>query len=135
MHYYLPGWETPKLRNSLLTERYGLITDCLSEFCHEMRKQDFSHLLSEYFKLNQNFNKRDEIAVKKTFSGLAKLIYPDAEIDKESARGLLEYSIEGRLRVKEQLRRMAPTEFFDIELGYIDIESGEEHIIKLPELI
>ena len=134
IHYYLPGWETPKLRNSLLTESYGLITDCLSEFCHEMRKQDFSHLLDEHFKLNKNFNKRDEIAVKKTFSGLAKLIYPDGVVDKDSARFILEYAIEGRMRVKEQLRRIAPTEFFDVELGYIDIESGEEHIIKLPEL-
>lgn len=41
IHYYLPGWETPKMRTNLLTEKYGLITDCLSEFCKEMRRFDY----------------------------------------------------------------------------------------------
>ena len=76
MHYYLPGWEIPKMRSELLTGKYGLITDCLSEFCKEMRKKDFSHTFDIYFKLNKDFNKRDEIAVRKTFSGLAKLLFP-----------------------------------------------------------
>ena len=133
IHYYLPGWETPKLRNSLLTTEYGFITDCLSEFCHAMRKQDFSHLFDRYFRLDENFNKRDEIAVRKTFSGFVKLIYPDGEISKEDAKEILEYAIEGRRRVKEQLKRMAPTEFFDTDLGYTDIETGEKITVSVSE--
>ena len=43
IHAYLPGWETPKLRASLFTNRYGLISDCFSEFCHAMRKYDFTN--------------------------------------------------------------------------------------------
>lgn len=134
IHAYLPGWETPKLRSSLFTKKYGLISDCFSEFCHAMRKYDFTNSFSEYFALNSSFNTRDDTAVKRTFSGLAKLIYPDENINKEEARELLEYSIECRRRVKEQLRKMNPSEYSDVNLGYIDNDTGEETIIYLPEI-
>lgn len=133
IHYYVPGWETPKMRSELLTEKYGLITDCLAEFCKEMRKFDFTHTFNEYFRLNKDFNKRDEIAVRKTFSGLCKLLFPDGNISKEDTRMLLEYAIEGRRRVKEQLKIMAGVEFIDVNLGYIDDMEGSETIVTVPE--
>lgn len=131
IHAYLPGWETPKLRANLFTSKYGMISDCFSEFCHAMRKYDFTDLFGEYFELNRNFNTRDDMAVRRTFSGLAKLIYPDGKISKEQARELLEYSIECRRRVKEQLRKMNPTEFSDVALGYTDIYTGTEKIVSI----
>jgi len=134
IHAYLPGWETPKLRSSLFTKRYGLISDCFAEFCHAMRKYDFTNSFSEFFSLNKEFNTRDTIAVGRTFSGLAKLIYPTDEMTKEESREILEYAIECRRRVKEQLRKMTPSEFSDVDLGYIDLETGEEHIVGLPEV-
>lgn len=134
IHAYLPGWETPKLRTALFTADYGLISDCLSEFCHAMRKYDFTNSFGNYFELNRNHNTRDTIAVGRTFSGLAKLIYPNEEMAKEEARELLEYSIECRRRVKEQLRKMNPSEFSDVALGYIDLDTGEETIVPLPEV-
>ena len=134
IHAYLPGWETPKLRSALFTTRYGLISDCFAEFCHAMRKYDFTNSFSEYFALNDNFNTRDTIAVGRTFSGLAKLIYPDEKMTKEEAQEILEYAIECRRRVKEQLRKMTPAEFSDVDLGYIDTDTGEEHIVELPEV-
>ena len=134
IHAYLPGWETPKLRSDLFTKKYGLISDCFAEFCHAMRKYDFTNTFSDYFALNDQFNARDTIAVSRTFSGLAKLIYPNEEISKEEAREILEYAIEGRRRVKEQLRKMTPREFSDVNLGYIDRDTGEEIIINLPEV-
>ena len=99
-----------------------------------MRKYDFTNTFSDYFALNDQFNARDTIAVSRTFSGLAKLIYPNEEISKEEAREILEYAIEGRRRVKEQLRKMTPREFSDVNLGYIDRDTGEEVIINLPEV-
>lgn len=134
IHAYLPGWETPKLRSNLFTKSYGLISDCLSEFCHAMRKYDFTNSFSEYFALNDQFNTRDTIAVGRTFSGLAKLIYPNEIMDKEECREIFEYSIECRRRVKEQLRKMTPSEFSDVNLGYIDMDSAEEIIVELPEV-
>lgn len=134
IHYYLPGWEVPKMRQSILTDHYGLITDCLSEFCREMRKRDFTHILDHFFRLNSDFNKRDEIAVRKTFSGLAKLIFPDERMGKEDVRWVLEYAIEGRRRVKEQLKIMAGIEFKDVNLGYIDADNPKfVQVIHVPE--
>ena len=134
IHAYLPGWETPKLRSSLFTRSYGLISDCFSEFCHAMRKYDFTNSFAEYFALNNQFNTRDTIAVGRTFSGLAKLIYPDERMTKEETREILEYAIECRRRVKEQLRKMTPSEFSDVNLGYIDLDTNEEHVVDLPEI-
>ena len=130
---YLPGWETPKLRESLFTKGFGLISDCLSEYCHAMRKYDFTSNFLQYYSLNKKFNTRDDKAVTKTFSGLVKLIFPDENITKEEAKELLEYAIEGRRRVKEQLKKMSPSEFNDVSLGYIDNETGEEFIVNVPE--
>lgn len=134
IHAYLPGWETPKLRASLFTSNYGLISDCFSEFCHVMRKYDFTNSFSEYFEFNNSYNTRDDTAVRKTFSGLAKLIYPNEIMSKEETREILEYSIECRRRVKEQLRKMNPTEFSDVQLGYIDLDTNEETVVELPEI-
>ena len=132
IHYYLPGWEIPKMRSELLTEKYGLITDCLAELTREMRKKDCTHLLDAYFRLNNKFNKRDEIAVRKTMSGLIKLIFPDENVTEDEMRRLLEYAIEGRRRVKEQLKLMAGVEFADVALGYVD-ECGSETVVSVPE--
>ena len=134
IHCYLPGWEIPKMRSDLLTEHYGLITDCLSEFCKEMRKRDFTHVFNAYFRLNADFNKRDETAVRKTFSGMAKLLFPDGQMAKDEVRRLLEYAIEGRRRVKEQLKTMAGVEFMDVNLGYIDIDNPSDvRVVTVPE--
>ena len=122
------------MRSDLLTDHYGLITDCLSEFCREMRKRDYTHLLDQFFRLNNDFNKRDEIGVRKTFAGLAKLLFPDAQLTKEDATMLIEYAIEGRRRVKEQLKIMAGVEFIDVDLGYLDVDNPSElHVITVPE--
>lgn len=132
IHYYLPGWEIPKMRSELLTEKYGLITDCLAELTRELRKKDCMHLLDAYFRLNNKFNKRDETAVRKTMSGLIKLIFPDENVTEDEMRRLLEYAIEGRRRVKEQLKLMAGVEFADVALGYVD-EYGSETVVSVPE--
>ena len=134
IHAYLPGWETPKLRASLFTNSYGLISDCFSEFCHSMRKYDFTNSFGNYFALNDNYNTRDDTAVRRTFSGMMKLIYPNEEMTKEECREILEYCIECRRRVKEQLRKMNPAEFSDVAMGYIDLETDEETIVNLPEV-
>lgn len=134
IHCYLPGWEVPKMRSDLICERYSLITDCLGEFLHAMRRHDFTHHIDRHFRLNSDFNRRDEIGVRKTFSGLAKLIFPDGKMDREDVRMLLEYAIEGRRRVKEQLKTVAGIEFIDVKLGYADVENPmETYVIGVLE--
>ena len=134
IHCYLPGWEIPKMRSSLLTGHYGLITDCLSEFCKEMRRRDYTHLIDRFFRFNSDFNKRDEIAVRKTFGGLAKLLFPDEAMDRGDVEWLLDYAIEGRRRVKEQLKIMAGVEFIDVNLGYMDADNPQDvRVVQVPE--
>lgn len=134
IHCYLPGWEVPKMRSDLLTVHCGLITDCLSEFCRSMRKLDFTHHLDEFFRLNSDFNTRDEIGVRKTFSGLAKLLFPDEQMSREDAEMILEYAVEGRRRVKEQLKIMAGVEFMDVKLGYAGNDAPTiVKVVNVPE--
>lgn len=133
MHYYLPGWEIPKMRPELITDEYGFITDYLSEFFREMRKRTFSDALDKYFKLGNNLNQRDVIAVRKTVSGLIKLIYPNGEYSKEDLEEILIYSLVGRRRVKEQLKKIGGMEFYDVHFSYIDLDTIEEKFISVPE--
>ena len=132
-HAYIPGWEIPKMRPEFFTNRYGLITDYLAEWVREMRKRSFGDAINKYFKLGRDLNQRDTIAVRHTVSGLLKLLYPDEQYDKEAVRRCLEYALETRRRVKEQLKKIGGMEFFDVHFSYIDLESGEEKYISVPE--
>ena len=132
-HAYIPGWEIPKMRPEYFTNRYGLITDYLSEWIREMRKRNCGDAISKYFQLGRDLNQRDTIAVKKTVSGLLKLLYPNEEYDKEAVRRCLEYALETRRRVKEQLKKIGGMEFYDVHFSYIDLESTEETFISVPE--
>lgn len=91
----------------IFTNRYGLITDYLAEYMREMRKRSFSDAIDKFFKLGNNLNQRDVIAVRRTVSGLLKLMHPDGAYDKEDVRVCLTYAMEVRRRVKEQLKNLA----------------------------
>ncbi len=133
IHYYLPGWEIPKFKPKQLTDEYGFIVDYLAEFFRDMRKRSFADGLYKYFKLGSNLNKRDSDAVKKTFSGLMKLLYPNENYTKSQAEEVLRYALEGRRRVKEQLKKIGGMEFYDVHFSYIDNEHLEEKHVSLPE--
>ena len=133
MHFYLPGWEIPKMRPELITDEYGFITDYLAEFFREMRKRTFSDSLDKYFKLGNNLNQRDVIAVRKTVSGLVKLLFPNGEYSKEELEEILVYALVGRRRVKEQLKKIGGMEFYDVHFSYIDLDTMEEKFISVPE--
>ena len=132
-HSYIPGWEIPKMRPEFFTNQYGFIVDYLAEFMREMRKRNFSDAIFKYFKIGNNLNQRDTIAVKKTVSGLLKLLYPNEDYDKDAVRKCLEIALEGRRRVKEQLKKIGGMEFYDVHFSYIDNDTLEEHFISLPE--
>ncbi len=132
-HAYVPGWEIPKMRPEFFTNQYGLIVDYLAEFLREMRKRTFGDAINKYFKLGRDLNQRDTIAVKHTVSGLLKLLYPNEEYNKEAVRRCLEYALEARRRVKEQLKKIGGMEFFEVHFSYIDQETLEEKFISVPE--
>lgn len=132
-HAYIPGWEIPKMRPSFFTQRYGFIVDYLAEFFREMRKRSFADAIDQHFRLGDNLNQRDVIAVRKTVSGLLKLLHPHGEYQKEDVRQCLEYALQVRRRVKEQLKKIGGMEFYDVHFSYIDKETLEEHFVSVKE--
>ena len=133
MHYYLPGWEILKMRPEFITNSFGFITDYLSEYLRTMRKRTFGDAIDKFFKLGNNLNQRDVIAVRKTVSGLIKLIYPHGKYEKEDIEEILRYALVGRRRVKEQLKKIGGMEFYDVHFSYIDNETMEEEFVSVPE--
>ena len=133
MHSYIPGWEIRKYRPDFFTDDYGFITDFLAEFLREMRKEPFGDSLDKYYRLGNNLNQRDVIAVRKTVSGFVKLLYPDGFFTKDDMAEILTISLEMRRRVKEQLKKIGGMEFYDVNFSYIDIETFEEHFVGTPE--
>lgn len=133
MHYYLPGWEVPKFAPKYFTDEYGFVTDYVSEFFRTMRKYNYSDAFDKYFKLGSTLNQRDTVAVRKTVSGLIKILYPNGEFTKEDIEELLRYALEGRRRVKEQLKRIGGMEFYAVNFSYVDNVTFEEKYVGVPE--
>ena len=133
IHCYLPGWEVPKFRPDHFTDDYGFITDYFAEFIRELRKTQESDALDKYFKLGKNLNQRDTIAVRKTVSGLVKLVYPNEDYTKEELEEILRIALEMRRRVKEQLKKIGGMEFYDVNFSFINNESFEEKFVSVPE--
>lgn len=133
MHCYLPGWEIPKFRPEHFTDDYGFITDYLSEFIRELRKEQYGDALNHYFRLGKNLNQRDTIAVRRMVDGYLKLIYPDGTFEKKDIEEILCLALEMRRRVKEQLKKLGGMEFYDVNFSYIDNETFEERYVSVPE--
>jgi ATP-dependent Lon protease len=133
LHFYLPGWEVPKMRMEFFTDHYGFVVDYLAEALRELRKHNFTELVDRYFSMGLHLNARDVKAVRKTVAGLVKLIHPHGEVPKEEMEELLELALEGRRRVKEQLKKMGSFEFHQTSFSYIDNETREERFVGVPE--
>jgi ATP-dependent Lon protease len=123
IHIYLPGWEVSKLRNEMFTSGYGFIVDYLAEILKELRKDDFSPKMNDHVELSTSLTTRDRDAISKTYSGLSKILYPHGEYTHDEAIELLEYAIEGRKRVKDQLIKMDDT-FEEVDFSYTDKQSN-----------
>lgn len=133
MHGYIPGWEIPKYRPDHFTDDYGFITDYLSEFMREMRKESYGDAIDKYFHLGKNLNQRDTIAVRRLVDGFVKLIYPDGNFTKDDIAEILDVALELRRRVKEQLKKIGGMEFYDVNFSYIDNVTFDEHYVGVPE--
>ncbi|MEK4216296.1 ATP-dependent Lon protease [Bacillus wiedmannii] len=133
MHFYLPGWEMIKFSPKHFTSNFGFSTDYFSEALKSLRRVTYTDALEKYYSLGAHLKQRDTKPVKKTVSGLIKLMHPDGEYTKEDIKEYLEIALEMRRRVKEQLKRIGGMEFWDTNFSYIDKESQEEFFVGLPE--
>ena len=133
MHCYIPGWEIPKFRPKHFTDDYGFITDYLAEFIRELRKEQYGDAIDKFYRLGKTLNQRDTIAVRKIVGGMIKLLYPDGEYTKVQLEEILQFALEMRRRVKEQLKKLGGMEFYEVNFSYIDNETFEEHYVSVPE--
>jgi ATP-dependent Lon protease len=133
LHFYLPGWEIPKMRNDFFTDHYGFVVDYLAEALREMRKHNFTEIVDRHFSLGAHLNARDRKAVRKTVSGLMKILFPHGEVTHEELAEVLELALEGRRRVKEQLKKMGSFEYYHTSFSYTLQETGEEKFVGVPE--
>ena len=133
LHYYLPGWETPKLEARLFTNHFGFVSDYFAEALRQVRKQSFVRAIDEEFALGAHLSARDEKAVRKTVSGLLKILHPHGEWTSADLRGYLEFALEGRRRVKEQLKKLASHDYAKTAFSYIERDTGREQWVDVPE--
>jgi ATP-dependent Lon protease len=132
LHYYLPGWEIPKMHNANFTDHYGFVVDYFAEALKDLRKHNFTEVIDHHFALGAHLNARDRKAVRRTVSGLIKILYPHGELSREELAELLESAMEGRRRVKEQLKKMGSFEYYQTSFSYTLNDSGEERHVAFP---
>lgn len=135
VHCYLPGWETKKLRNEMFTTDFGFIVDYLAEVLKALRKEDHTKSYQKYFELSTTITTRDKAAIEKTFSGLVKIIYPHGEFTEQEGKELIDFAIECRKRVKDQLRKMDETFNDDIVNFEYTTRNGKVHKIETLEVM
>ena len=103
IHLYNPGWEIRTLKKDSFSKGYGLITDYIAAVLHELRNLDLTDKLKDYAKFDGSLSERDHLAIRKTFSGMVKLLYPDGNMTDQEAYELIDFAAESRKRVKDQL--------------------------------
>jgi len=133
LHFYLPGWEVPKMRNEHFTDHYGFVVDYLAEALRDLRKHNFTEIIDHHFSLGAHLNARDRKAIRRTVSGLVKILHPHGQVSREDLGEILELALEGRRRVKEQLKKMGSFEYYQTSFSYTLQETGEERFVGVPE--
>jgi len=133
IHFYLPGWETPKLESRLFTDHFGFVSDYFAEALRQLRKDSFVRAIDEEFALGASLSARDEKSVRKTVSGLLKILHPHGEWTRAELREYLEFALEGRRRVKEQLKKLAAHDYAKTAFSYIERDTGHEYWVEVPE--
>ena len=136
IHLYNPGWEIKMLKKDSFSKGYGLITDYIAAVLHELRNDDRTAVLKEYAKFDGSLSERDHLAIRKTFSGMMKLIYPDGKMTDEEAFELIDFAAESRKRVKDQVYVIDET--FKAEpavFKYINMKNGMEINVETLEKV
>lgn len=135
IYNYIPGWEIPKIDDSAYNNNFGLITDYMSEALHYLfvHDSDYVGVVNSRLKKGDNIEGRDNRALQKTISGFIKLLFPTGQPTAEEFDEIVEYAIEGRRRVKEQLNKRKPDEeYARINMSYIN-KDGQKVVVYCPE--
>lgn len=134
IHHYLPGWEVSPIRAEMFSTGYGFVVDYLAEILRAKRNVDFTDAYKAHFTLDSSISTRDQDGIHKTFSGLMKLIHPTGAATADEMRGLLEFAMEGRKRVKDSILRIDPTmRDTPLQFRYADGDGAWHEVSALEE--
>ncbi|MEW1821271.1 BREX system Lon protease-like protein BrxL [Arthrobacter sp. NPDC080031] len=131
LHHYIPGWEVDTIRGEMFSNGYGFVVDYIAEVLKSMRSADYSDRYQQHFTLSSDISTRDRDGIHKTFSGLMKILYPHGEASAEEIEEILQFAIEGRKRVKDQILRIDST-MANVKFGYLD-KAGTWHSVSTLE--
>jgi ATP-dependent Lon protease len=131
---YIPGWEMPKNGSEFLTGSYGLITDYLAEaFHYQFKHTNRYEEVTKRIRLGKSVEGRDEKGIKKTVCAFLKILHPGGSPADEEFDEYVEYAVECRRRVKEQMNKRKPDdEFARINLSFLNAQ-GQEVVVHCPE--
>lgn len=131
LHHYIPGWEVDTIRGEMFSNGYGFVVDYIAEVLKSMRSADYSDRYQSHFTLSSDISTRDRDGIHKTFSGLMKILYPHGEASADEIEEILQFAIEGRKRVKDQIIRIDST-MANVKFGYLD-KAGTWHPVSTLE--
>jgi ATP-dependent Lon protease len=133
IHFYIPGWEVDIIRGEMFSNGYGFVVDYLAEILRSFRNHDYSDRYKGHFSLSSDISTRDRDSINKTFSGMMKILHPTGEATKQEVEELLQFAIEGRKRVKDQLMRIDTT-YGKVRFAYMDETGKSKSVATLEEL-
>ena len=133
LHFYIPGWEIDVIRNELFSNGYGFVVDYYAEALKALRNFDYSNEYKQALELSSDISTRDRDGIRKTFSGLMKIIFPHKKATNEEIEELLKFAMEGRKRVKDRILRIDST-LPAVDFSYTK-NSGEKIEVKTLEEI
>jgi ATP-dependent Lon protease len=132
IHAFNPGWEVQTVRHELYCTGYGFVVDYIAEVLKHLRTEDYTGLYKSHFEISSEVSARDQTGFEKTFSGLMKIIHPDGKATPEEIAELLEFSMECRRRVREQILRIDDT-FKPHDFAYRSLADGTSVTVLTPE--
>lgn len=132
LHFYIPGWEVDIIRGEMFSSGYGFVVDYFAEVLRHLRTFDYSQKYKNYFELGSDISTRDRDGIHKTFSGLMKILFPHNEATEAEIKELLEFAIEGRKRVKDQLLRIDAT-YAKVNFKFSSTSSNKDFVVTTLE--
>ncbi|QNI65418.1 BREX system Lon protease-like protein BrxL [Synechococcus sp. A15-44] len=132
IHAFNPGWEVQPVRHELFCTGYGFVVDYIAEVLKHLRTEDFTGLYKQHFEISSEVSTRDQTGFEKTFSGLMKIIHPDGKATPDEIGELLEFAMECRRRVREQILRIDAT-FKANDFDYKPLTGGAAVRVQTPE--
>lgn len=119
IHGILPGWELPRIQESLIGRGIGFKADYFGDVLHHLRNRaEYEQIVQRYNTITGTEDRRDIIAISRLAGGFCKLLFPHADV---AAGDFAEYCLKPavllRQRVREQLALLDP-EYPRLHIGW-----------------